>query len=170
MPPTKSPPPKPDSMPVEGKLQLSSLADDLFASAGPLPQGTESFGDTEHLELVKKAPPPRAQRPIKVVDWQQERQSLQTLVRTDRGVWFVAKVIEAFLALKLAMTATGAAEDSRLGADVDLVLGPLMWPVDRLLARAHAGELPGFARIGVAMLVYFIVFSLIARVVRAIPR
>ena len=165
---SKSPEQGPE--PVEGKLQLSSLADDLFGSPQGLPEGTQSFGDTDNLELVKKAPRPRPPRPLKVVDWKQERQSLEGLVRTDRGVWFVAKVVASFLAVKLAMTLTGAAQDSRLGTYVDVVLSPLMWPVDRLLARAHAVDLPDFVRIVVAMMAYFVLFSVLARAVRAIPR
>jgi len=148
----------------------------------PLESVTESIQPTHHkgetrfrdLQNVELAHRPRSQpRParVQVVNWQQEKESLNLLLKTDKGLWVLAKAICFVLGIRLLLSLLGANRDTALNAFLHEMTQPLVRPFEALTQSIPLTETAVFETpAALALASVFVGLGLIAKVLSAIAQ
>lgn len=166
--------------PRDQRLSVSSLADEVApepeVSTPSPPDASQASGLELDLDRFRGRTPGRAAKPpaprrtrsgLQPIDWSQERQAARDVVRTDRGVWLVTRVVAALLGLRLAMRALDATEANHFTRFVGEVTAVLARPFSRFFEDIALGdgrviEVSSF----VALCSYFLIGAATARLLR----
>jgi uncharacterized protein YggT (Ycf19 family) len=119
----------------DDEIPLESLTDSIQPQRS---KGEPSFRDLKNVELAQRTTPRRPR--VQVVNWQQEKESFNLLLKTDKGLWTLAKAISFVLGIRLLLSLLGANRATSFNSFLHEMTQPLVRPFERLTQSVSLGE------------------------------